>query len=112
MIAIKNPSSTYSGNIPSPDGWEAFNRLVAKRAYQYTHTTPVVDPHGTELTGRHYFIHHYRHDSGHRVNLRHGSNDIWDTSCGTATRNAAWSGKGLPELRAHLASKARRYGLK
>jgi hypothetical protein len=104
--AILNPSSSFEGEVPSPSYWEDFHNLILSMGYRYSHTTPVHTPSGVIV-----FYHHYIHESGHGVSYRHGHGMLWYSSCGSAS-GRKWDGKGLPELRAHLKSKARRYGLR
>lgn len=103
-MAIHNPNSSGQGFDPSHIS-HPFAALVLSFGYVYGHSTPI-----HALDGTIYTSHTYRHGE-HTVSLDDNQTNIWatSTSCGSGRQ---WMGKGYAELKAHLASKARRYSLK
>jgi len=101
-MAIQYPNSCGQGNDPEHVK-HPLHATVVKYGYEYSHSTPV-----RALAGTVYIHHTYKHGE-HSVGILHSN--LWDSSVSTGS-SQKHSGKGAPELDAHLKSKSRRYGLK
>lgn len=80
---------------------------VTALGYRYSHSTPIHRLDGS--VGIHHTYNYIGAILGHNVGVNSDSL-VWATSTGTASARS-WQGKGEAELRAHLKSKRRRYGL-
>lgn len=101
-MAIQNPNSCGQGHDPFYLN-HPFTPLVLAFGYVYSHSTPITAMDGTR------YVHHTFKLGEHNVGLDENTPNTWDTSCSTTS---SWQGMGHAELRAHLRSKNRRYGLK
>lgn len=108
---ITNPNSSGQGFHASGPS-HPLAPIVTAAGYEYSHSTPV-----GYRGDRWRLLHTFRHPGGsgeHTVSLMTEGDgeprDLWDT-CTSPASGHQWSGKAAPELKAHLASKGRRYGL-
>lgn len=105
---IDNPNSSGQGHHAEGPG-HFLADVATPFGYTYSHSTPIGCIDGENW----YLLHTFRHSGGHTLSLRsgHAHPEIWDTSCGAAS-GRRWTGKGKPELIAHLKRKAHRYSLR
>lgn len=102
-MAIENPNSCGQGHDPL-HSTTVLHPIIVSFGYIYSHSTPVVHPSGR-------VIHHTYKFGEHNVSVMDTPTPIWETSTSCAS-GRHWTGLGASELRAHLASKRRRYGLR
>jgi hypothetical protein len=105
---IENPNTSGQGFCSAALTHPAM-QVVQSFGYTYSHTTAM-----STLSGSKAFYHTCKHGE-HNVTFRTLTDGTADGYFQTSTSCASgrkWSGWGLPELRAHLTSKKRRYNLK
>lgn len=101
---IQNPNSCGQGTDPFYIN-HPFTPLILSYGYSYSHSTPI-----TALDGTRYVSHTFKNGE-HNVSIDENKPNTWTTSTSCAS-GRHWIGMGFNELRAHLRSKSRRYGLK
>lgn len=117
-MEIINPNSSGQG-FCAEHANHRFHAIALEFGYTYSHTTRIQGQIGEKSFP--YFSHTYKHGT-HNLSFSHhdcpqlagihvNGSPIWHTSvsCGSGHK---WDGMADAELRAHLQSKSRRYGLK
>lgn len=108
MKEILNPNSSGQGEVPSHTD-HPLHKTVVEFGYKYSHSVVVKDDCHIDSRLEHcYKLGKHNVSIGERDDGRHIL--VWDTSCSCASGHS-WAGHGEPELRAHLASKKRRYNI-